>query len=284
MENRNRVLYQFEDNNGVPFYFGITNNFKRRKCEHLVVLKKGKNGKSWPVYNKIRKLMREESYELKMVIIKDGLSYDEANQLEIQYIKEYKEKGIKLYNLTAGGEGTLNHKPVFTEEWRKKLSEAKSGDKFTKENNSFYGKHHSKETKIKISLFHKGKFVGDKNPFYGKHHTDEVCKKLSEIAKKTFSGVKKTEDHKRKISESNKGKKLSKEHNEKNRLKSCVPYKVRILATGEEFNWLRGTPELSKHLMIKYNIKMTASSITQSVAKNRSCRHILATKLLPNFD
>lgn len=180
MENDNRVLYQFLDNNNVPFYFGITNNFKRRKCEHLQVLKKGKNGKSWPVYNKIKKLIREEGYELKMEIIQSNLSFKKANELEIEYIREYKNKGIKLYNLTAGGEGTSNHQPVFTKEWKKKLSEAKSGDKFKGEKNSFFGKHHSEETKSKISTLRKGKLTGDKNPFYGKSHTEEFKKMIGD--------------------------------------------------------------------------------------------------------
>ena len=148
-------LYQFLDNNGIPFYVGITNNFKRRLTEHKTVLKKGKDGKTWPVYNKIRKLIREENYELNMVVIKENLSFIDAKKLEIETIAKYKGEGIKLCNLTAGGEGTTNHKPVFTEEWRKKLSEAKSGDKFIRNKNSFFGKHHSDETKKKLSLLRK---------------------------------------------------------------------------------------------------------------------------------
>lgn len=37
------------------------------------------------------------------------------------------------------------------------------------ENNPNYGKHHSDETKQKISKANKGKCVGDKNPMYGDH-------------------------------------------------------------------------------------------------------------------
>lgn len=40
------VVYYFLDNNNVPFYIGKTNNYHRRRTEHLGVLKKGKNGKT----------------------------------------------------------------------------------------------------------------------------------------------------------------------------------------------------------------------------------------------
>lgn len=280
MIKNNVCVYHFLDNNNLPFYVGKTNNFKRRKTEHLCVLKKGKNGKTWPIYNKIRQLIKEENYELKMEIIDEKLTNDEANNLEIKLIKEYIENGYKLYNLTAGGDGTLNHKPVFTDEWRKKLKEAKSGDKWTGKKNPFYGKHHSKETKEKISTFHKGKQTGKDNPFYGKKHTPESIKIISETAKKTFAGVQKTEDHKRKIGESHKGKKHSPEQIEKNRLKSCKPYGVTIIKTQEYFVWIRGSNELSKLLFEKYNIKISAGSLTTSIKQERSCKEVLLKKII----
>lgn len=283
MENKHCV-YQIIDNNNTPFYIGKTNNFHRRKMEHLCVLKKGKKGKTWPVYNKIRKLIKEEKYELKMEILKSDLNYDEANKLEIKYIKEYKENGVKLYNLTAGGDGTLNYKPFFTAEWKQKLKDAKSGENWKGENNPFYGKKHSKKTKEKISKAHKGKQTGDQNPFYGKKHSDEVIKKISDTAKKTFSGIPKTEEHKKKISEAHKGKKQSKEHLEKNRLKSCIPYKVTILKNRECFNWNRGLPELSKFLLENYKIKISSGGICNSVLAKRSTKHVLVEKLSTNFN
>jgi len=44
-----------------------------------------------------------------------------------------------------------------------------------------YGKHHSEESKRKISLAHVGKkgLLGEKNPMYGKHQSEEMKKKLS---------------------------------------------------------------------------------------------------------
>jgi hypothetical protein len=42
-----------------------------------------------------------------------------------------------------------------------------------------YGKHHSEETKKKMSASLKG----EKHPFYGKHHSEETKKKMSEAKK-----------------------------------------------------------------------------------------------------
>lgn len=213
-----------------------------------------------------------------MEIIKENLTLEQANQLEIELIKKYKENGITLYNMTAGGEGTPNHKPIFTKEWRKKLSDAKSGDKWIGEKNSFYGKHHSKETKEKISRIHKGKRLGADNPFYGKTHTNEHKKMFSELAKKTFSGKPKSEEQKKKMSEAAKGRKHSLEQIEKNRLKSCIPYKVKIHNTEEEFIWLRGSIELSKFILKTYDIKISPTSLKMTEKKKYPIKGVSITQ------
>lgn len=50
---------------------------------------------------------------------------------------------------------------------------------FMGENNPFYGKHHTDETKEKISSSRKGKCVGEQHPMYGKKHTEEALLKIS---------------------------------------------------------------------------------------------------------
>lgn len=55
--------------------------------------------------------------------------------------------------------------------------------------NPFYGKHHTEDTKERLS--------GENNPMYGKKHTAESKKKMSEARK----GTKFTEEHKNKIAE-----------------------------------------------------------------------------------
>lgn len=185
---KNMCVYHFLDDKEVPFYVGKTNNFNRRYKEHLCVLRNDKNKKTWPVYNKIRKLILEKKYILNMKIVKDGLTFIQSNKLEIKLIKEYKEKGYNLYNLTAGGEGTLNHKPIFTKEWKQKLSDAKSGNKFTGEKNSFYGKKHSTKTKQKLSSLRKEKFKGNQNPFFGKTHNENSKKIIGDKNRGINSG------------------------------------------------------------------------------------------------
>ncbi len=54
---------------------------------------------------------------------------------------------------------------------------------FSGEGNPFYGKHHSDETKKKISDSLKGKYQGEKHPFYGKHHSKESLQKISNSRK-----------------------------------------------------------------------------------------------------
>lgn len=61
--------------------------------------------------------------------------------------------------------------------------------------------HLSDETKQKISEHRKGKCVGEDNPFYGKTHTEEVRKKISE----TQLGRKHSNETKNKMSESHIG-------------------------------------------------------------------------------
>lgn len=57
--------------------------------------------------------------------------------------------------------------------------------------------------------------VGENNPFFGKHHTEESKQKMSSNNKKTMLGKHHTEETKQKISIGNKGKKMSDESKKK---------------------------------------------------------------------
>jgi len=46
-----------------------------------------------------------------------------------------------------------------------------------------HGKHHTAETKNKISANKKGKTCGENNPFYGKKHTEETLEKIKVASK-----------------------------------------------------------------------------------------------------
>ena len=105
-----------------------------------------------------------------------------------------------------------------SEETKQKISEVKSGEKnpmFGKhhseeskkkmsqnhydcsgEKHPMFGKKHSEETRIKISNSHKGLQAGEKNPMFGKHHSEETKNKIS-VAKK---GKNRSEETKQKLS------------------------------------------------------------------------------------
>lgn len=74
------------------------------------------------------------------------------------------------YNTSAYASHHCKH----TEESKKKMSEAQTGEKAY-----WYGKHHSEESKQKMSDNH-ADFSGENNPNFGKHHSEETKKKMSE--------------------------------------------------------------------------------------------------------
>lgn len=113
------------------------------------------------------------------IILFENLTEQEAKSKERELIAEYHtcvyDDNKMGYNMTFGGEGLLGH--VASEETRRKMSECRLGEK-----NAFYGKHHTKESKKKLSDALKGKMVGENNPFYGQTHSEETKQKLSEYA------------------------------------------------------------------------------------------------------
>ena len=125
-------------------------------------------------------------------ILFDNLTMEKANEIEELLINYYNSTDENYgYNIKKGG---FNHS--HSEETKKKIGQANSqslkgkawsenqkilmSNKFSGENNPFYGKHHTEETKKKISDARKGKTQGENHPFYGKHHTQETLNKISQ--------------------------------------------------------------------------------------------------------
>lgn len=84
------------------------------------------------------------------------------------------------YNVALGGRGGFFH--INTEEMKEKYKDQRSK-----------------------------RMSGENNHFYGKTHTEEVKVMLAEKASKQWAGIPKSDEHKRKIAESNTGKTFSNE-------------------------------------------------------------------------
>jgi len=151
-------------------------------------------------------------------IVQANLTFEEANEAEISLIKELKEQGCQLCNLTNGGEGVKgwkktsaqieHHRLITTGMKRSEKSKAKmKGRKFSEKALQKIGcaqkgkivseetknkmsiaatkRKASNETKAKISAAHKGK-----QHRKGAIISEETRKKTSESLKKTLAAKK----------------------------------------------------------------------------------------------
>ena len=146
----------------------------------------------------------------RIIFLKQNLTEEEAFKHEIYMIAVFGRKDLGtgiLYNKTNGGDGICG--VVRTEEWRRKQSEAMSG-----ENNPNYGKKRSEEYKQKM----REKMKGENNPNYGKPKTEEwkqmMREKLSGENNPLY-GIPKTEEFKKNLSEKMMGKTASEKTRQK---------------------------------------------------------------------
>lgn len=163
-----------------PFYVGYGKN--NRIEQHL--LKREMNRKCFKSC-KIKSILNDNKSPI-FIKIKENLTFENANELEMKYINLLgrldNNTGI-LTNHTDGGKGTKNK--ILSIETKSKISNSKTGIK------------HTEESKVKISKSHKGKKLSDKtkkklsdsmkgegNPFYGKKHnldSFKTCKVTLQI-------------------------------------------------------------------------------------------------------
>ena len=136
--------------------------------------------------------------EEEMKILRKKFSDNSKKQWENKTDEE-KKKTLELLHKHLCGENNPNWGGL-SDETKKKLSEKAKERLKNKENNGMYGKHHSEETKEKISKSSNNK--GEHNPMYGKKHSEETKEKIS----KSLKGNLLSEETKEKISKANKGK------------------------------------------------------------------------------
>lgn len=119
------------------------------------------------------------------IIVAENLTQYEACKMENELIIKYNTiDSDKGYNFTLGGLGALGYH--HTDKTKAALRESFSGNK-----NPFYGKHHTDESKQKISIKNKGKLSGEKHHLYGKKLDDTVRNKISKSRlEKDYSGEK----------------------------------------------------------------------------------------------
>lgn len=96
----NYNIYVFVDPKGKPYYVGRTNNFKRRRKEHLDEIR---TGNTLPKYRRARQIMKR-GYKFRMKTIAKTLDLKDSMELEKFFIRKYRNMGITLYNLTSGGD------------------------------------------------------------------------------------------------------------------------------------------------------------------------------------
>lgn len=97
-------IYILVDEAGIPFYVGKTVNPKRRLSRHIEEVRKGNH---LAVYNKLRQVFVRNGWKRDGIlqIIERGVPDSLVDTRETFHISEYKKQGIKLKNLTEGGEG-----------------------------------------------------------------------------------------------------------------------------------------------------------------------------------
>ena len=166
-------VYVFVDEQETPFYVGVTGNIKSRMRQHEWETRKGN---CLPKYAKMRLMLGNSRDIMRFVrIVADNIgSPEEAFAKEIEIIAGLRKFGLKLKNLTDGGEGNINPSPEQIERWRlahtgtrrsaesrRRMSEARKGIVFSEEhrlNLSIARKkrHTTNETREKMRVAMKG--------------------------------------------------------------------------------------------------------------------------------
>lgn len=165
-------------------YVGITSRgYQERFKEHV---SDALNGSKTILHNAIRKY-GEENFDA--MLLEDNIPDDQAGLKEQYYIKLYNTFYTSHigYNMTEGGGGMSGYK--HTEATKAAISHSLQGHVFPESRNrkikqAMTGRDYKPEWKQALSASRLGRFKGQENPFFGKHHSDETKAKLSEANSK----------------------------------------------------------------------------------------------------
>lgn len=174
------VIYKIKNKINNKLYIGQTVDYKRRLWEHC------RSEKSTPLYNSIKKY-GFENFEFS--IIDTATTIDELNEKEILYINKYNTRDKSVgYNIEYGGRNSIP-----AEETREKMSKSHKGVK-------------QSEEWISKRVHKQGSDAAKK---YGKPKTEEEKKYLSENSPKFWQNKQRSEETKRKVSETKKSRGMS---------------------------------------------------------------------------
>jgi hypothetical protein len=212
----------YDPRGGELRYVGKTINLQARLWDHVTRAKSGEgNGKSEWISELLSLNLQPE---VKILEETDEAGWEEA---EKRWIADSLDEGLDLLNVSEGGGSPpdwagrkqskehirkrvearrRNNTYTQSEKTKRKISQAKQGTK-TGENNPFYGREHSKATRLKISKANRGHKAWNK----GIPCSEETKLKVSRSKK----GQTLSREARKKLSESLKGRKLSPEHIEK---------------------------------------------------------------------
>ena len=185
------------------------NDLKQRHRQHIFS-STNENSKDYdtPFHRAIRKYGVDD-FKLEVLSITDNYCVD---MIERHFIFVYNTINDG-YNICEGGHNGNCFAGKNDEEMneiKRKIRDKATNRLKDKNNHPMYGKHHSEESKRKMSEANKGKCTyknhanvsGENNPMYGKQHSEESKQKISEAKK----GKQLSDEHKQKLSEARKDK------------------------------------------------------------------------------
>ena len=172
--------------------------------------KRWDEGRGYPHNAHFTSAIKKYGWEnFKHEIVADNLTVSEAEEMERNLIQLYNTMDQEYgYNLTSGGESGKR----YSEEARRNISLSLRGEKHPN-----YGKHHSEETKRKISEAQIGKEISEETrkklseANRGRTYSEEYKQRMSEICK----GRVVSDETRERISEALKGREFSEEHKAK---------------------------------------------------------------------
>jgi group I intron endonuclease len=178
------TIYKIENLVNGKCYIGFDSDWPRRVTDHKSYNYSERDKKNKLLYKAFQKYGLDQ-FEFEPIYRSHNKEHT-LNVMENYYIKSHDShfKDGWGYNMSYGGEGQLGYK--HSKETKIKMSVSHRGRKISEkhrqklcgEGNPFFGKKHSEESKKKMSK----SSSGNSSPWYGKKHSEETKQKMREAA------------------------------------------------------------------------------------------------------